>query len=136
MNQPPALRLAANLAVLVAHLRAHPHLATVNANAYEGSVWQIAGGHGGLRADAQRLTEWADTIPDAHISALRYSSEVAEGVANDVKIGVYGTLDGRDIEVWGSFDASDALGLVHGQERDLTIDDLRALATREENDRG
>lgn len=137
MNQKtPAQRLAANLTVLVNHLNAHPNLAAVNANAHEGSVWQVTSGHLDPRTDAQRLTEWADTIPDAHINALRYSAEVAEGTTTDVKISVHGTLGGRDIEVWDAFNAADALGLDHGQERDLTIDDLRALAANEVTSRG
>lgn len=134
MNQTTATRYADLLDAISAHLRTHPHLCIVYP-AYDAHL-HIAPTYPDPRTDEQHLIQWADTMPGCTVTALRYHTKVAKGTDDDVKVALRGEIGGIDVEVWQAINASVALNLEPGQERDLTIDDLHALATREENDRG
>lgn len=126
--QTPATQYADLLDAVSTHLRAHPELSIVHP-ASDGHL-HIAPHHRDPRTDEQHLLAWANTMPGHTITALRYQTNVAKGTNDDVKITLHGTIGGVDVEVWQAINASAALDLEPGQERDLTIDDLRTLAAR------
>jgi hypothetical protein len=126
VNQTHATQYADLLDAVSSHLRTHPELPVV----YPGSDGDlhIAPHYRDSRTSEQHLIAWADTMPGSTITALRYHSNIVKGIGDDVRITIHGTVGGVDVQVWQAINASFVLGLEHNQERDLTIDELRALA--------
>lgn len=143
MNQTtdttPALELADLLDSLSAHLRANPNLSPVNIsrNGYQGHSLQISAyPHRGETRGAHALHSWANSLTDLQIIAAKWKHR-------DARIEVQGTTnDGQRLSIWDVVDgAASTLGLTSRDlpkyaELPITIEQLRALTTREENDRG
>jgi len=135
----PALELADLLDSLTAHLRANPNLSAVNIsrNGYRGHLLQVSAySHRGETRGANALHSWASSLGDVQIIATKWKHR-------DARIEVRGTTnDGHRLNIWDVVDgAASTLGLTNRDlpkyaELSITIEQLRALTTREEDDRG
>ena len=118
-----AQKTAAILTAVAAHLTAHPHLPAVNVGR-DGDV-HIAS-YGSDWTDETGLIAWAETLPDATITADRYPETV--DTDTDTVVRLRTTIHGQKIEVWDAIATCDALALEPDSKRTLTLAELRVIA--------
>ena len=119
-EQTPAQKTADILAVLVDHLRAHPHLRTVNVQRDGRAQLHIATTD---QAAADALLAWADTLNVIDVRLFCYGEK--RHVSVELNAGM--------LRPWATLDIADDFALQTGDECTITLDELRfAIAPAED----